>query len=117
MAPIRVGEFWENQGHRYNGAAFYRVSFKVPEQYRGRKIYIVIGGLANKCAIHLNTWEWIYGIYKGTGLPVPAKEPLKFPAKGVKFGDEENLLRIYVRNPRGPGGIYKPIWIAADQEK
>ena len=109
---IRVGEFWENQGHRYNGAAFYRVDFRVPETYRGRQIYLVIGGLANKCAIHLNTWEWIYGIYQGPGLPVPAPEPLVFLARGVQFGDAVNRLRIYVRNPRGPGGIYKPVWIA-----
>ncbi|MFP6767497.1 MAG: hypothetical protein VB859_04950 [Planctomycetaceae bacterium] len=108
---IRVGEFWENQGHRYNGAAFYRVSFKVPEKYRGKKIYIVIGGLANKCAVHLNTWDWIYGVSKGPGLRVGAA-PLVFPARGVQFGSKDNLLRIYVRNPRGPGGIYKPVWVA-----
>ena len=112
--PIRVGEFWENQGHRYNGAAFYRVSFKVPEKYKGRRLYLIVGGLANKCAIHLNTWKWIYGVYQGTGMPVGAK-PLMFPAKGVKFGNEDNQLRIYVRNPRGPGGIYKPVWIAAQK--
>ena len=111
---IRVGEFWENQGHRYNGAAFYRVSFKVPEKYRGKKIYIVIGGLANKCAVHLNTWDWIYGVYKGTGLQVGAA-PLVFPARGVRFGDKDNQLRIYVRNPRGPGGIYKPVWVAVKE--
>lgn len=108
---IRVGEFWEKQGYRYNGAAFYRVAFRVPEKYRGKKIYIVIGGIANKCAVHLNTWEWIYGVSKGTGLPIGAG-PLVFPARGVKFGKEDNLLRIYVRNPRGPGGIYKPVWVA-----
>lgn len=111
---IRVGEFWENQGHRYNGAAFYRISFKVPEAYRGKKIYIVIGGLANKCAVHLNTWDWIFGVYKGSGLRVGAA-PLVIPARGVKFGAENNLLRIYVRNPRGPGGIYKPVWIATKE--
>ena len=111
---IRVGEFWENQGHRYNGAAFYRVSFKVPEKYRGKKIYIVIGGLANKCAVHLNTWDWIYGVYKGTGLQVGAA-PLVFPARGVRFGEKDNQLRIYVRNPRGPGGIYKPVWVAVKE--
>lgn len=115
--PIRVGEFWERQGYRYNGAAFYRVNFTVPEQYRGRKVYVVMGGLANKCALHLNTWDWIYGIYRGTGIPVPAKEPLIFPARGVKFGDEENRFRVYVRNPRGPGGIYKPVWIAAEKSQ
>ncbi|MBO50744.1 MAG: hypothetical protein CMJ69_08150 [Planctomycetaceae bacterium] len=108
---IRVGEFWRNQVHRYNGAAFYRVSFRVPEQYRGKKIPIVIGGLANKCAVHLNTWDWIYGVSKGPGLRIGAG-PLVFPARGVKFGAEDDLLRIYVRNPRGPGGIYKPVWVA-----
>ena len=116
--PIRVAEFWENQGYVYNGAAFYRVRFKVPEKYRGRKIYIVMGGVANKCHVHLNTWEWIYGVYKGAGMSVPAKDPLRFPARGVKFGDEEeNLLRVYVRNPRGPGGIYKPVWIAVEKDE
>lgn len=114
--PIRVGEFWENQGYQYNGPAFYRVNFKVDEKYRGRKVYIVMGGIANKCAIHLNTWEWIYGIYKGPPAPVPAREPLKFPARGIKFGDAENEFRVYVRNPRGPGGIYKPVWIAVDKQ-
>ena len=115
--PIRVGEFWENQGYAYNGAAFYRVSFKVAEKYRGRAVFIVMGGVANKCHVHLNTWDWIYAVYKGGGMSVPAKEPLKFLANGVRFGDEgENRLRVYVRNPRGPGGIYKPVWIAVEKE-
>ena len=42
--------------------------------------------------------------------------PLKFLAKGVRFGDEENRLRIEVRNTSGPGGIYKPVWLAVEKK-
>lgn len=114
--PVQVGEFWERQGHRYNGTAWYRVRFKVPEKYRGRELYFIIGGAANKCSVYLNQWEWIYGVYKDTGMAVGAG-PMKARATGLKFGDQENFLGLHVMNHRGPGGVYKPVWLAAETKE
>ena len=113
--PIRVGEFWERQGHKYNGYASYMVRFKVPIAFKGRALHLIIGALANKCHVYFNQ-GWIYGNYHGKGM-YPPSGPLKMKLPDtLKFGEEENLLVVYLMNPRGPGGIYKPVWIAAEKE-
>jgi len=112
---IRVGEFWERQGHKYNGYASYMVRFSVPDTFQGRTLYLIIGALANKRHVYFNE-GWISGTYHGKGM-APPSGPLKIKLPDtVKFGDEENLLVVYTMNPRGPGGIYKPVWIAAEKE-
>ena len=70
----------------------------------------------NKCLSYYNMWEWLGGVHRGTGMRVGAGPVLKFAAKNLKFGDEENFLAVYVRNPRGPGGIYKPVWLAMERK-
>ena len=48
----------------------------------------------------------------------PVRAPLKIKLPDtVKHGNEANSLVVYVLNPRGPGGIYKPVWIAAGGKK
>ena len=136
---IRVGEFWERQGHAYNGAAVYRRKFTLSETYAGRDIYLVLGGLGNKCHVYLNG-GWAAGVWQnaaqrktehdrnvhektsrttrddwqGGQRPYdlgPAVLKLSQYAK-PQFG-KENVLTVYVINGRGPGGLWKPVWIAA----
>jgi len=108
--PIEVGEFWERQGHRYNGKAWYRVQFKVPENYRGRKIYIVLGGLSDQFNVYLNIWDDIRSGHTSVG-----GDPITIQPNAIKYGDEENSLTVQINNNSGPGGIYKPVWLAVEK--
>jgi len=106
--PIEVGEYWERQGHRYNGTAVYRRRVTIPAEYEGREVYLILGGLANKCHLHVNG-GWVAGHWHRAA----GKEPVILNmGKKIKFG-EENLITIYVMNWRGPGGLFKPVWLAA----
>jgi len=133
--PIKVGEFWERQGYPYNGYAWYKTTFELPEEFEGRQIFLVLGGLANKCQVYVNRgWAAMQclkasdqdAIQQRVSTTVrdydEALRPydigpviLNLSEYGkLKFG-EDNLLCIYVINSLGPGGLWKPVWLAAGQ--
>ncbi len=115
--PIRVGECWERQGYAYNGYAWYKTTFELPSKFKGREIFLVLGGLGNKCQVYVNgRWS---AMEASPGFRRHDAGPLLMNLSEydrLKFG-EKNLLCIYVINPRGPGGLWKPVWLAAGKPK
>jgi len=131
--PIKVGEFWERQGYQYNGYAWYRTTFQLPKEFEGRQIFLVLGALGNKCQVYVNHgWAAMEclnpaeqdAIQQQVSSSSPdytqALRPynigpvvLNLSKYGkLKFG-ADNLLCIYVINSLGPGGLWKPVWLAA----
>lgn len=108
--PIEVGEYWERQNHRYNGTAVYRCRFTIPDEFAGRKLFLILGGVADSCHVQLNR-GWV----ASTARTPDVLDLLTYGKP--KFGDEaENVLCIYVVNMRGPGGLWQPVWIGAGDE-
>ena len=73
----------------------------------------MLGGLGNKCHVYSNG-GWAAGEWGGGFRPYDTGPVIMGLSQygRLKFG-EENLLSVYVMNPRGPGGLWKPVWIAA----
>jgi len=115
--PIDVGEFWERQGYRYNGLAWYRVSFVVPKELEGKEVWLVFGGVADYCRIF---FEGRGGLNWHPGnVPLPVKEqegPRANITKLVDYG-KENTMLVWVNNIQGPGGIWKPVKLAVKREE
>ena len=111
-APVRVGEFWERQGHRYNGSAWYRVSFDVPERLKGEELWLVFGAVADFCRIFINERGNLY--WRPSNAPLPVEQqagPRMNITEFVEFGKANEML-VWVNNIRGPGGIWKPVKLA-----
>ncbi len=109
---------WSDQGlHYYKGLAWYRTEVEIPERFRGRRIYLWLGGVDSVATI------WVNGRYLGTsrdpgeGLPgVPRSfQPFDVEATGaLRFGPgATNTVTIRVNNPSlselGTGGITAPV--------
>jgi len=114
--PIQVGEFWERQGYRYNGLAWYRVSFVVPKELEGKEVWLVFGGVADFCRIFFEGRGGLY--WRPDNVPRPIEEqegPRINISKLVDYGGKNTML-MWVFNIEGPGGIWKPVRLAVKKE-
>ena len=113
--PIRVGEFWEQQSHKYNGAAWYRSSFVIPDSLTGKEVWLVFGAVADYCRIFVNERGNLY--WRPHNVPQPLADqagPRMNITEFVDFG-KENEIVVWVYNIRGPGGIWKPVKLAVSR--
>lgn len=110
FTPIRIGEFWENQGHPYDGIGWYRLWFTVPETLNGRSLagrrfVLVYGGVAGSAC----TWIWAEGIDDddkvsgyphGTNYPIDGKMWLRVELYRQNLNDYEqkNMARRFQRD-------------------
>jgi hypothetical protein len=115
--PMKTSSMsWSDQGlHYYRGIAWYRTAVTVPEQFRGRRILLWIGGVDEVGKV------WVNGQLLGSnrepneGLPgVPGTfRAFDLDAtKAVKFG-EPNTVSVRITNlttnELGTGGITGPV--------
>ena len=86
--PIRIGEFWENQGHPHDGIGWYRLWFTMPETANGRPVagrrfVLVYGGVAGSAC----TWIW--------AEPIDASDRVEAYPHATKFVvDGQAWLRV-----------------------
>ena len=109
---------WSDQGlHYYKGIAWYRQKVTVPEEFKGRPVYLWFGGVDELASV------WVNGRHLGTnrepvgGLPgVPGTfRPFDLDAsQAVKFGGE-NWVVVRITNKNldelGTGGIVAPVML------
>ena len=115
--PIKVGEFWERQGHQYNGSAHYRVSFVLPKELEGQEVWLIFGAIADYCLIVINDHDderFSHLYWRPNDAPLPLEKqagPRMNISKSIEFGKESHLV-VFVNNIRRPGGIWKPVKLA-----
>jgi hypothetical protein len=109
--PIKIGEWWEPQGHQYNGIAWYRVDFEVPVTAKGNKLALSFGAVDESAWVYLNgvqigshdrgEWGWEERFEIGLG-------------DAVKIG-ETNTLAVRVRDRTNYGGIWKSVKLIGEK--
>ncbi len=105
-APIKMGE-WEKQGYDYDGLAWYRIRFTMPEKVDCNAVEIVFK------AVDESAWAWLNGEYLGchdigaAGWNTPFSLDCR---KEVRWGTE-NILVVRVLDTAMDGGIFKPVFI------
>lgn len=112
---IKTTSSWEIQGNQdeeaqgYDGFAWYRTSFEVPEKFSGKKMILFIGGMNNQA------WIWVNG---ALAAAVPYHEywaRWKYHAevdisKFVRPGTQ-NEIAIRIWNDQNAGGIFRRSFI------
>lgn len=107
---VRIGAFWEEQGYDYDGVAWYRVAFTVPEALRGRIVRLFFGAVDDAAWVFVN--GQLAGIHDEGGrrrFSVEVTHLLRF--------DAPNLLVVRVLDRGGPGGIWKSVKLMAERER
>jgi len=118
--PVSTTRCFESQGfqdallHGYDGFAWYRVHFTVPERFKGRRIVLFVGGLNDQ------GWFWINGKYAGS-------QPFHQYWMRWLYHQEidvtscvqpgENTLAVRVYNQQNFGGIFRRCFLYAPVEK
>jgi hypothetical protein len=121
---IVVPSDWEYQGYaRYDGFAWYRVTFSVPSSLQNEKLFLILGKIDdvdetyfNGTRIgntgHIGGYRWRENIQD----EYQQIRAYRIPAALVKF-DQQNLIAVRVYDHMGYGGIWEgPIGIVGERE-
>lgn len=106
---IKVTSHWEAQGvGDYDGYAWYRLRFTLPERPQGGKSVELCFG-----AVDEDAWVWLNGEYVGQKVEGEAAwdRPFRFNAeKELRWG-AENVIAVRVFDSAKGGGIWRPITV------
>ncbi len=105
-APIKLGE-WEKQGYDYDGLAWYRIRFTMPEKVDCNAVELAFS------AVDESAWVWLNGIYLGCHDIGPGGWNTPFALdcrKEIRWG-EENIMVVRVLDTAADGGIFKPVHV------
>jgi hypothetical protein len=116
---INVPDYWENEGYKdYDGYAWYRVKFKLPENFNNGDLYLALGKIDDVDDVYLNG-EFVgnvydlrkISVYNWNGSECNVRRIYKIK-DGLLRQNGMNTLAIRVRDDQGLGGIYEgPIGI------
>lgn len=92
-----VGTNWESQGLNYDGIAWYRKQFTVPQSWKGRQLILQLGTPDDACEVYFNgqsmgTWKFTENVI------------CTIPAEAIGFG-QTNTIAIRVWDWYKGGGI------------
>ncbi|MBT7166975.1 MAG: cellulase family glycosylhydrolase [Victivallales bacterium] len=106
-----VPAYWENtgvlnKGRVYDGVAWYRRTFSVPDAWQGRDVVLEFGGIDDLDQTFVN------GTCIGSTdekTPEYWRHHRRYPVgKGILRYGAENVLAVRVTDLRGDGGIWRP---------
>lgn len=103
---IRVGKSWESQGHKYDGVAWYRLTFKMPAKpTKFTAVDLAFDGVDEAA------WIWLNGEFIGSHDIGKAgwNRPFQLDVtKETRWGAENHLV-VRVFDSASAGGIWKPV--------
>lgn len=111
----RVGEEWRKQyGRHYDGLAWYRTTFTVSPDFKGRKLSLYFGAVDEAAIIWVNGQLVLTRPYPYRGDKDSWKKPFTVDISQVVRFDAPNTVVVQVEDRAGKGGIWKPASIVAD---
>ena len=108
-APIEIERAWEQQGHDYDGVAWYRGSFDLAAHPDHLAVELHFDGV-DECA-----WVWVNGRYAGQHDIGPDGWDKPFAldvTQDVRWG-QRNQITVRVYDSVQAGGIWRPVRIEA----
>lgn len=109
---IQVPGYWEKQGHKYDGIAWYRKTVILPRSWSDSKLILMLGQIDNIDEVFINgTLIGRTGLFPSESDPGMVRgfrgvERAYFIPPGViRFG-KPNTIAVRVMDVHGAGGIY-----------
>ena len=110
--PIKLGDYWENQGVKLDGTGVYRRKFVVPEASRGKRLYLAVGPATGRTTMYIakvGSRGKAVGRFQGDSVTVLDVTDAIDP-------DGDNYLSLVVASPAGPGGVYGTLQLLANEK-
>jgi hypothetical protein len=102
--PIRINQFWDEQGYDYNGVAWYRRTFDVPSVPQGTKVILSLGAVDESATVWLNGKQVAHHDVGEGGWEQRIDCDV---TNAIQPG--QNQITVRVLNRSGPGGIWKSV--------
>jgi len=112
--PVRVPSFWAESKDigDYQGYAWYRTRFEVPEAWKGRPIRLLFGSVDEQAWVYVNGRLVREHTEKSEGKRFVELWETPFavdvPPEIVEYGGK-NVLAVRVHNSTANGGIWRPV--------
>jgi hypothetical protein len=105
--PAEWGDTWVGD---YDGEAWYRARFTLPESAAGKRLVLRFGAVDEEAWVYLNGRPVGEHTEASTGRTVHQiwDEPFEVPLTGARIGGE-NVLAVRVRDSVLAGGIHRPV--------
>lgn len=102
---VRIGKSWEEQGHTYDGVAWYRRTFILPDKPPQLATELRFDAV-DECA-----WVWVNGTYVGQHDVGPEgwDQPFTLDVTGALKWHGRNQVTVRVFDSKYAGGIWKPV--------
>lgn len=119
-SPIHVPGFWKEIGFDYQGFGWYRVTFRLPEQWKGKAVQVMFAGVDEQAWVYVNGKLLREHTLESEGMALANIWQTPFVVN-VSADDLEyegaNVLAVRVKNDAGSGGLWRPVIVrAADAE-
>lgn len=104
---IAIGKAWEDEGHNYDGVAWYRRAVTLPAKPAALDGVDLVFDAVDESA-----WVWINGQYAGAhDIGAEGWKDRFYVDAGdlLKWG-EENQITVRVMDRKAAGGIWKPVY-------
>lgn len=115
---IEVPSFWaETKAGNYVGYGWYRVTFEIPENFKGKKLKVNIGAADEQAWVYVNGKNIGSHSTESTGLPLEQLWDVPFSyeadSDSLHYGGK-NILAIRVHNTVANGGLWRPVVLSIE---
>ena len=122
---FRTDQFWEHQGaedttreadagvdtSKYDGIGWYAQNVRVPQEFKGRKVYLRFGAVDESCWVYLNgelAGEHLYEKSDDWKTPFEIRiDPL------IEWDKPAQTVMVRVEDKSGMGGVWKRVWLVS----
>ena len=109
-----AGKQWrEEHGADYDGLAWYRTEFAVPED--AGRVRLIFGAVDEACTVWVNGQRVLDRDYPFQGDTDSWKKAFEVDVTDVVRRDGPNVVAVRVEDSLGAGGIWRPVWLATSE--
>ncbi|MBI3920683.1 MAG: beta galactosidase jelly roll domain-containing protein, partial [Armatimonadetes bacterium] len=107
---LPVTTYWDDSIGQYSGEGWYRVSFRIPSEVKGKQMILRFGAVDEEAWVYLNGEMIGEHTTASTGQTIHQiwDKPFDVSVRNARPG-EDNLLAVRVRNAAAAGGIFRPV--------
>jgi len=124
----RTDKFWENQAdeetllsqatreklEKYDGIAWYSLRYAIPEELRGREIYLRFGAVDESCWVYVNGRLAGEHLFKNTN---DWKTPFEIQIDPyINWDQQYQLITVRVEDKSGMGGVWRRVWVVSKEK-
>ena len=119
-AEVHSGDHWMNQGFKgYNGSAWYRLTFTMPEDFDTRRhLWLLFAGVDKEAWVYIDGELVFERSIASTGKSVAElfETPFKFDARPFLKPGRQHLVAVKVHSAELGGGLYQSVSLVSGEE-